>query len=131
MISMETSIHQRIKKRREALGLSMQGLADLVGVAAWQTVQQWEKEGGTAPKRDRLEAVAKALQTTPETLLFGDEARSVRREQIRRSLEAADAGVSYEALEVARAFDKLKKPAQRAAVISQLTAFGVLSNEGQ
>lgn len=27
----------------------------------WQTVQQWEKEGGTAPKRKRLAAVAQAL----------------------------------------------------------------------
>jgi transcriptional regulator with XRE-family HTH domain len=67
------NIHQRIKQRREALGLSMQALAELVGVKAWQTIQQWEKEvDGTAPKRNRLAAVASALQTTPEYLLFGD-----------------------------------------------------------
>jgi len=51
----------------------MQALAKLVGVRAWQTIQQWEKEeGGTAPKRDRLTAVASILQTTPEYLMFGD-----------------------------------------------------------
>lgn len=67
------TIHRRIKQRREVLGLSMQALAELVGVKAWQTVQQWEKEeGGTAPKRERLRQVAEALQTTPEFLLFGD-----------------------------------------------------------
>lgn len=67
------NIHRRIRERREALGLSMQALAKLVQVRAWQTVQQWEKEdGGTAPKRERLAAVAVALQTTPEYLLFGD-----------------------------------------------------------
>jgi len=66
------SIHKRIKERREALDLSMQALADRVGVKAWQTIQQWEKEDGTAPKRDRLLAVAHALKTTPEYLLFGD-----------------------------------------------------------
>jgi phage repressor protein C with HTH and peptisase S24 domain len=67
------NIHRRIKEKREELGLTMQALAALVGVKAWQTVQQWEKEdGGTAPKRERLKAVADALKTTPEYLLFGD-----------------------------------------------------------
>lgn len=67
------NIHRRIKEKREELGLTMQALAALVGVKAWQTVQQWEKEiDGTAPKRDRLKAVADALKTTPEYLLFGD-----------------------------------------------------------
>lgn len=71
------SIHRRIKERREQLNLSMEALAALVGVKAWQTVQQWEREqGGTAPKRDRLAKVADALQTTPEYLLFGDESSS-------------------------------------------------------
>lgn len=68
------NIHKRIKERRELLGLSMEALAALVGVKAWQTVQQWEKEeedGGTAPKRGRLKDVADALKTTPEYLLFG------------------------------------------------------------
>lgn len=67
------NIHRRIKERRDAMGLSMQALAELVGVKAWQTVQQWEREdGGTAPKRERLKAVADALKTTPEYLLFGE-----------------------------------------------------------
>lgn len=65
------SIHRRIKERREALDLTMEGLADRVGVK-WQTVQQWEKEGGTAPKRTRIEHVAKALLVTPEYLLYGE-----------------------------------------------------------
>jgi transcriptional regulator with XRE-family HTH domain len=67
------TIHRRIKEQREQRGLSMQALATLVGVKAWQTIQQWEKEvNGTAPKRDRLKAVADALGTTQEYLLFGD-----------------------------------------------------------
>lgn len=71
------NIHRRIKERREALGLSMETLAAKVGVKAWQTVQQWEKEdGGTAPKRDRLAAVAAALETTPEWLMFGPAAEN-------------------------------------------------------
>jgi phage repressor protein C with HTH and peptisase S24 domain len=67
------SIHARIKQKREALGLSMEKLAELVGVKSWQTVQQWEKEDGTAPKRDRLKTVADALGVTPEWLLFGSD----------------------------------------------------------
>lgn len=67
------SIHKRIKEKRESLGLSMEALAQASGVSSWQTVQQWEKEGGTAPKRTRLESVAKVLGVSPEWLLTGRE----------------------------------------------------------
>ena len=68
------TIHQRIKERRLALGMkSHQALAERVGVK-WQTVQLWEKEeGGTAPNRNRMPAVAAALETTAEWLIFGDQ----------------------------------------------------------
>jgi transcriptional regulator with XRE-family HTH domain len=66
------SIHSRIKERRLALGLSSHSaLAALVGVS-WQTVQLWEKEGGTAPNRSRLPVVAEVLGVTPEWLISGD-----------------------------------------------------------
>lgn len=66
------SINKRIKERRLALGLSShKALADLVGVT-WQTVQQWEKEGGTAPNRNRIEAVAAALGVSAEWLRTGN-----------------------------------------------------------
>jgi phage repressor protein C with HTH and peptisase S24 domain len=71
----DMNIHQRIKKARTDLKLSMEDLGKLVGVT-WQTVQQWEKEdedGGTAPKRTRLEKVASALGKTSYYLLHGDE----------------------------------------------------------
>jgi transcriptional regulator with XRE-family HTH domain len=67
------TINKRIKDRREALGLTMQELATAIEVKAWQTVQQWEKEGGTAPKRSRLEKVAKVLKVSPEWLITGRE----------------------------------------------------------
>lgn len=65
------SIHQRIKDLRIAKGLSQDTLADKLGVSR-QTVQQWERENGTAPKRSRIGDVAKILETTPEHLLYGD-----------------------------------------------------------
>jgi transcriptional regulator with XRE-family HTH domain len=40
--------------------------------------------------------------------------------------EAQQVGLSEQALKIARAFDHLDKPSQRAAVIAQLQAFGVL-----
>lgn len=67
------SIHQRIRDRRIALGLSShQALATLVGVS-WQTVQLWEKEGGTAPNRSRIGKVAEVLGVTSNWLQSGDQ----------------------------------------------------------
>lgn len=70
------SIHTTIKREREARGWSMEQLAKKVAEEeraakplAWQTVQQWEKEGGTAPKRKRLEIVAKLFDMTVAGLL--------------------------------------------------------------
>lgn len=116
------TIHTRIKQRREALGITMKGLADLVGVSAWQTVQQWEREDGTAPKRDRLAAVADALRTTPEELLFGSEAPG----HVAVEIENIDAKLSAEALRVARAFDRLKSEKEKESVLSLLRAFNVI-----
>lgn len=64
-------IHKRIKQKRLDLGLSMKELAERIGVSSWQTVQQWEKEDGTAPSRKRLQKVAEVLKTTEEWLLWG------------------------------------------------------------
>jgi len=65
------SIHQRIRQKRIERGFSSQeAFAKEVGVV-WQTIQQWEKEGGTAPKRDRMQRVAEVLGTTPEWLMTG------------------------------------------------------------
>lgn len=74
------TIGQRIHQRRVALGMSMEQLARLSGVSAWQTVQQWEKEGGTAPSRAHLPAVALALAVSPEYLVFGNREAAVPHE---------------------------------------------------
>lgn len=64
------TIHSRIRDLRIQKELSMEALAERVGVS-WQTVQQWERDGGTAPKRTRLQKVAEELGTTPEYLMSG------------------------------------------------------------
>ena len=48
----------------------MEDLAAAVGLRSWQSVQQWEN-GKTAPNRNRLGRVAKALKTTNEYLVSG------------------------------------------------------------
>ncbi|MFD1709068.1 hypothetical protein FVQ98_14625 [Ottowia sp. GY511] len=73
------SIHQTIKREREARGWSMEDLAAKVSAMeglqkplSWQAVQQWEKEdAGTAPKRKRLEVVAALFDMSVANLLGG------------------------------------------------------------
>lgn len=65
---MET-IHARIRRLREAKGLSKAALAKACG-ATYQAVQSWER-GDTAPKRARLSAVAIALGGSPQELDHG------------------------------------------------------------
>ena len=54
------NIHRLIREGRLRLGLSEQQFADAVGVSRG-AVQQWEKPGGTAPKRSNQALVAKVL----------------------------------------------------------------------
>jgi SOS-response transcriptional repressor LexA len=62
------SIAERVKARRKELGLTQYQLADLVGIA--QTAIQRLEKGDTKNPRD-IEALATALQCTPEFLRFG------------------------------------------------------------
>lgn len=63
------NIHEYIRTRREQLGLSKTELAKRVSEIqpdepiTRQTVQHWES-GNSAPKRERMVAVARALETT-------------------------------------------------------------------
>jgi transcriptional regulator with XRE-family HTH domain len=73
-----TSIHQRIRQRREALGLTKTELGEALGVG-YQTIQQWETDPdpdkpetkSTAPKRSRMGDVAKILKVTETWLRTG------------------------------------------------------------
>lgn len=70
------SIHQRIKRLRETKGLSQEALAKLVGVK-YQSVQEWERENGTAPSRKRQPKVASALGVSVPELMTGGVAVAV------------------------------------------------------
>ena len=62
------SIHATIRSHRLRLGMTEQQLADLVGVTR-AAVQQWEREGGTAPRRSKQDDVAAALGITLAELI--------------------------------------------------------------
>jgi SOS-response transcriptional repressor LexA len=65
------SIHQIIKQGRERLQLTEEAFGKLFGVTRG-TVQQWEKDGGTAPTRKRQPAVARALGISVAQLMSGN-----------------------------------------------------------
>lgn len=64
------SIHQLIREGRKRLGMSEQQFAIAVGVSRG-AVQQWEKPGGTVPRRCNQPQVAKTLGISVTELLSG------------------------------------------------------------
>lgn len=83
--------NQRIKKRREELGLSLADVARPVGVNK-STVQRWES-GGMNAGQDKLAKLAVALHTTPEYLLGWTDDPDV---QIETELAAATADLTQD-----------------------------------
>lgn len=65
-----SSIRELIVKGRTRLGLTERGFASLVGVTRG-AVQQWEREGGTAPSKGRKDAVAALLGMTTAEFITG------------------------------------------------------------
>lgn len=73
-------IAERIKELRERRGMSQSELARLVGVSP-QSVQQWEKPDGTAPKRARIAKVAEVLGVSvPDIVTDGGNLPPMRKE---------------------------------------------------
>ncbi|MDM0117127.1 S24 family peptidase [Variovorax sp. J22R133] len=64
------SSHRLIREGRRGLGMSEQQFADAVGVSRG-AVQQWEKPGGTAPKRSNQHRVAALLGISVAELVSG------------------------------------------------------------
>lgn len=61
---------EKIKRLREIHGLSLQNVGDAVGVTP-QSVLRWERGGGVV--NDKLDALARALHTTPAYLMGWEE----------------------------------------------------------
>lgn len=64
------SVHTLIREGRKRLAMSEQQFADAVGVSRG-AVQQWERPGGTAPKRSNQRRVADLLGISVAELVSG------------------------------------------------------------
>lgn len=70
---MEEGMAQRIKALRQEKGLTLEQVADVVGVGK-STVRKWETGMIANMKRDKIADLAKALGTTPAYLMgWGEE----------------------------------------------------------
>ena len=72
---MEKGMAQRIRTLRQEKGLTLEQVADVVGVGK-STVRKWETGMIANMKRDKIASLAKALGTTPEYLMGWDEKES-------------------------------------------------------
>lgn len=69
---MEKGMAQRIKTLRQEKGLTLEQVADVVGVGK-STVRKWETGMIANMRRDKIADLAKALGTTPAYLMGWDE----------------------------------------------------------
>ena len=63
-----SKIHDRIKERREAVGLTLAQLAEITGVKE-ATAQRWESGNIKTIKYETIEVLADALKCTPQYLM--------------------------------------------------------------
>lgn len=78
---MAEGMAQRIKELRKEKGLTLEQVADIVGVGK-STVRKWETGMIANMKRDKIASLAKALGTTPEYLMGWEEKKSSPDEQM-------------------------------------------------
>lgn len=68
---------QRIRKKREEMGIAQSGLAESIGVSK-QTLYKYENDIVTNIPSDKVEALAKELDTTPQYIMgWNEEASTV------------------------------------------------------
>lgn len=67
-----SELGNRIKARRESLGMSQEELALLLGYKSRSSINKIEMEGRSLPP-NKIEAIAKALETTPSYIMGWEE----------------------------------------------------------
>jgi transcriptional regulator with XRE-family HTH domain len=102
--------NKRLQQARIATGISKADLAKEVQVSA-PTVTDWESGEIKKIDGENLLKVCRALSVSPEWLMWG----------------VQDSAAMEEASMIASAIMRIKDPAQRDAIMTQLRAFGVLS----
>jgi transcriptional regulator with XRE-family HTH domain len=72
---LENGMAQRIKTLRQEKGLTLEQVAEVVGVGK-STVRKWETGMIANMRRDKIADLAKALGTTPEYLMGWEEKKN-------------------------------------------------------
>ena len=83
---MESGMSQRIKELRKQKGLTLEQVADVVGVGK-STVRKWETGMIANMRRDKIAALATALGTTP-AYLMGWKEKSPSKQELTEGEEA-------------------------------------------
>ena len=73
----------KIKARRQELGLTLEDVGQIVGVSK-TTIQRWESGEIKNQRRDKIVKLAQALQTTPANLMGWADAGATAPEQQRQ-----------------------------------------------
>ena len=76
---MEKGMAQRIRELRQEKNLTLEQVADVVGVGK-STVRKWETGMIANMRRDKIADLAKALGTTPAYLMGWEEDKSEKKE---------------------------------------------------
>lgn len=74
------TLNEKIKKRRLELHLTLEQVAEAVGVAK-STVKKWESGQIQSMRQDKIVALAKVLRVSPQYLIFDDETEDTRFEE--------------------------------------------------
>lgn len=111
---MSEGMAQRIKALRKDRGLTLEQVADVVGVGK-STVRKWETGMIANMRRDKIASLAKALSTTPEYLMGWEEDRKISPDEL--SLTEGERDV----LELFRAIPEDQQPVVLAMIRAALS----------
>ncbi len=113
------TIGARIKQARERIGMSQTRLAELLGVTR-SACSQWESAGGTSPKRDRLEEIARLLGVNYEWLATGGgPIQRGERWSVREGDSTQRLALAADHLEILEIYDRLS-PERRHTLVAFL-----------
>ncbi len=101
-------IGQIIKQRREELGMSQEELARMAGYKSRSSINKIEVDGRGLPQ-SKITAIAKALKTTPASLMGWEETESF-------ALEHVNSCFGESAREMLNNFQKLNESGQKEAL---------------
>lgn len=105
---MKEGMAQRIKVLRQEKGLTLEQVADVVGVGK-STVRKWETGMIANMKRDKIADLAKALGTTPAYLMGWDEDNVENEEKKESPSEPQLTGVDKELWDLLKRIPEDKK----------------------